>query len=115
MIHSGSKQALVHYMVKGEDKYLRTMASILRFLQDHNLRGKNITIPKKDPTKNSFKADLAFTNMGEGSDAPRDVAGKKTKKLNPTSSAVSVGSSVMSYSHTKKAYLEGVPYKQVRY
>ena len=32
LIHSGSKQELVNDMVKGEDKYLRTMASTLRFL-----------------------------------------------------------------------------------
>ena len=86
-IHSGSKQELANDMVKGEDKYPRTMASTLRFLQYHNLRGNNSFIPKKDPTKTPTKAELAFANTGEKGDAPRDDAEKDEEtKANKVSS-----------------------------
>ena len=66
VVHSESKQELVNDMVKGEDTYPRTMASTLRFIQYHNLRGKSIVIPKKDFTKNHTKAELTFQTWERG-------------------------------------------------
>ena len=48
-LHAGSKQELRNDMVKGEDKYPRTISATLRFLQYHNLRGKQFS--KKNAKK----------------------------------------------------------------
>ena len=62
-LHSRSKQELINDMVKGEDKYSRIMASTLRFLKYHNLRGKLQITPKKETISKS--PELVFTNVDD--------------------------------------------------
>ena len=63
-LHSASKQELRNDMVKGEDKYPRTIAATLRFLQYHNLRGK--TAVGKDGKR--IRNETAFAQQGDGDD-----------------------------------------------
>lgn len=41
MLHAASKQELPNDLIKGGDKYSRTIAKTITFLQYHNLRNKN--------------------------------------------------------------------------
>ena len=63
-LHSASKQELRNDMVKGEDKYPRTIAATLRFLRYHNLRGK--TAVGKDGKR--VRNETAFAQQGDGED-----------------------------------------------
>ena len=63
-LHAASKQELQNDMVQGEDKYPRTITATLRFLQYHNLRGKQINDKKiKNPG-----SETAFTQQGDEDD-----------------------------------------------
>ena len=69
-LHANSKQELRNDMVKGEDKYPRTIASTLRFLQYHNLRGKPITPPTGKLKK--LRSETAFTQADEDNEEEKD-------------------------------------------
>ena len=62
-------------MVKGEDKYPRTIAATLRFLQYHNLRGKAPS--GKDGKKARNKT--AFAQQGEADNDDDDKTLVQTK------------------------------------
>ena len=63
-LHSSSKQELRNDMVKGEDKYPRTIAATLRFLQYHNLRGKQV----KNKNRYHNKNETAFAQQDDKDD-----------------------------------------------
>ena len=67
-LHSGSKQELRNDMVKGEDKYPRTIAATLRFLQYHDLRGKGTS----DKKKTKLRSETAFAQEEEDNDSDSD-------------------------------------------
>ena len=60
-LHAASKQELRNDMVKGEDKYPRTIAATLRFLQYHNLRGKQ----PHDKKSHKNRSETAFAQQGD--------------------------------------------------
>ena len=63
-LHAASKQELRNDMVKGEDNYPRTIANTLRFLQYHNLRGKQL--PSSDRrNKKATYLETAFAQQGD--------------------------------------------------
>ena len=64
-------------MVKGEDKYLRTIAEILRFLRYHNLRRKPLILESLKLKKNRSEDDLAQTD----DDADPDTEGDNGPSL----------------------------------
>ena len=49
-------------MVKRENKYPRTIAATLRFLQYHNLRGKHHSIPNRELGSKQKGGELVFIN-----------------------------------------------------
>ena len=74
-LHSASKQELCNDMVKVEDNYPRTIASTLRFLQNHNLRGKKVDtkIAKKD------RIEIAFAQKDGDEDSKEDDSPAQTR------------------------------------
>ena len=62
-------------MIKGGDKYPRTMAATLRFLQYHNLRGKSQSTPTLKKEYKGKGTNLSFAsvnNKDEKRDQPED-------------------------------------------
>jgi len=65
-LHFESKQELKNDKIRGKDKYPRTIAGVLNFLQYHNLRGK---ATPRNRTQNKGKyIDTMFAHDGEEED-----------------------------------------------
>ena len=73
-LHAASKQELRNDMVKGEDKYPRTISATLRFLQYHNLRGKQLS----NKSNKKGRSETAFAQQDEED----DNEGEKTPPQN---------------------------------
>ena len=76
-LYSASKQELKNDLVKGDDKYPRTMSSTINFLQYHSLHNKNNAFQGKYRGNADLK-DASFTQDGE------EESGTKTRKVSQT-------------------------------
>ena len=69
-------------MVEDKDKHPRTMAATLRFLQYHNLSGKQHVVPKETKQPSGGKPELTFTTAN-GDDDVRDGPEDEDTEVEP--------------------------------
>ena len=84
-------------MVKGEDKYPRTIAATLRFLQYHNLRGRGVNDDRKHLKDRS---ETAFAQVDEDSGSDSEKESKSGQRKNKTCGFWQKGSWDLKIKHT---------------
>ena len=79
-IHGESKQELKNDLVKGGDKYPRTISNTINFLQYHSLRNRITTIIDRDTSR----PETAFLQEGEDEEHERHDPPTYPKKVSAT-------------------------------
>ena len=94
-LHGASKQELKNDLVKGDDKYPRTISNTISFLQHHNLRNRATYTPDDD----KLRPETAFTQNGEEGEEPEK---KFEKKVSATCRQWTEGTCSYKKKHTWK-------------